>query len=525
MFKDPRTLLTLPFWQDAVPKLRKIGTFRHPLRVAASLYCRDQMPLRQGLELWVTYNERLLREHDRGAFPVVCFDLSRESYLRAVSTAVSQLCADWIARGDIVTELGARFYDSDLVHQQQPDAEDWSRIIDDATDVPKHARQLYQRLCALCGGREADADLVHSGASGGEPEIPALYIADMVAQENRVEEAMQRYRTLLPTSSDRPTIWKRMVALLKHLNQTRDALDVYCEATADCPTDATLWLEMSELQWQGGDVDGALATCGRASEAAPSWPNPWTQRGQWLMQERRWIEAAGCFERAIQINGDMDDVRVQLGRAYFKSGRQQEGEAQLERAARSSEERIAAAAHRTWGDALNAAGDTAGAISQYQRAVDHERGSVHAHIRLARALAAGKRAPEAIAILLAARRQFPDHLPALPLLVDLLRQEGQPAAAAEQELILEQASPDLPAAHRVLGQRAARLDQWEKAIGHLQRWSDAVPGTCAPQVEIAHCLLKLGRQEECLERLHAVLRQEPGHAGAHALLSRVRKSL
>ena len=29
-FKDPRTLLTLPFWQDGIPELVFVGTFRHP---------------------------------------------------------------------------------------------------------------------------------------------------------------------------------------------------------------------------------------------------------------------------------------------------------------------------------------------------------------------------------------------------------------------------------------------------------------------------------------------------------------
>jgi Tfp pilus assembly protein PilF len=525
MFKDPRTLLTLPFWQEAVPELRKIGTFRHPLRVAASLYFRDKMPIRYGLELWYTYNERLLREHDREEFPVLCFDLSRESYLRGVSVAVSTLCADWIARGHIRTELGAQFYDHDLVHQKQQDAEEWSGMIDDLGDMPKRARELYQRLRAIAGANEADVDQTRTSEAASEPVIPALHAADLLAKENRREEAMERFRTLLPKSSDRPAIWKRMITLLKQLNQTREALELYREATADCPTDATLWLEMSQLQWVTGDLDGALTTCRRATEAAPSWPHSWSQQGHWLMHKQRWVEAAACFERAIEINGGSDGMRVHLGNAYLHSGRRAEGEVQLEVASRSTDDKIAAMAHRTWGEALKAAGDAAGAVSQYQQAVDRDPRNVHGHIVLAHALVAAKRRPEAIGALLAVRTQFPDHLPALPILIDLLRQEGQTAMAAEQELILEQASPDLPAAHRILGQRAARLDQWEKAIGHFQRWSDEVPGTSAPQVEIARCLLKLRRAQACLDRLHAVLEREPEHPGARALLPRAQELL
>jgi tetratricopeptide (TPR) repeat protein len=523
MFKDPRTLLTLPFWQEGVPELRKIGTFRHPMRAAASLYFRDKMPIRQGLELWVTYNERLLREHDREEFPVLCFDLSRESYLCGVSAAVSTLCADLIARGDIRTALGAQFYDYDLVHQRQQDAEEWPGIIGDLGDLPQRARELYQRLCAVAGAKHVAQ--TRMGEAASEPVIPALHAADLLAKENRREEAMEQFRTLLPKSSDRPAIWKRMITLLKQLSQPGEAIDLYREATADCPSDASLWLEMSKLQWVSGDLDGALTTCRRATEAAPSWPYSWSQQGQWLMHKQRWVEAAASFERAIEINVGNDGFRVHLGNAYLRSGLQAEGEAQLELASRSTDEKIAGWAHRSWGDALKAAGNAAGAVSQYQQAVDCDPRSVKDHIGLAHALVAAKRRPEAIDTLLAVRMQFPDHLPALPLLIDLQRQEGQTPAAEEQELILEQASPDLPAAHRILGQRAARLDQWEKAIGHFRRWGDVVPGTSAPQVEIARCLLKLGRTQECLDRLHAVLVREPGHAGAQALLSRAQNLL
>ena len=39
-FKDPRTLLALPFWQEASQNLRFIGTFRHPRDVVHSLLVR-----------------------------------------------------------------------------------------------------------------------------------------------------------------------------------------------------------------------------------------------------------------------------------------------------------------------------------------------------------------------------------------------------------------------------------------------------------------------------------------------------
>jgi hypothetical protein len=73
-FKDPRTLLTLPGWQQLVPDLEQVGIFRHPLRVAQSLARRNDMPLEQALELWRLYNQRLLRIHGQRPFPILSFD-------------------------------------------------------------------------------------------------------------------------------------------------------------------------------------------------------------------------------------------------------------------------------------------------------------------------------------------------------------------------------------------------------------------------------------------------------------------
>jgi hypothetical protein len=84
-FKDPRSLLTLPFWLEAIPEARLVGTFRHPAQVARSLHARDPaMTIETGLSLWLEYNERLLALHAGRPFPMLCFDTGAEAYLRAL---------------------------------------------------------------------------------------------------------------------------------------------------------------------------------------------------------------------------------------------------------------------------------------------------------------------------------------------------------------------------------------------------------------------------------------------------------
>jgi hypothetical protein len=74
-FKDPRTLLTLEGWMEALPGLELVGIFRHPLAVAESLHRRNGFPIEKGIRIWSTYNDRLLRYRETYGFPVVCFDV------------------------------------------------------------------------------------------------------------------------------------------------------------------------------------------------------------------------------------------------------------------------------------------------------------------------------------------------------------------------------------------------------------------------------------------------------------------
>jgi hypothetical protein len=61
VWKDPRTVLLLPFWRRALrfdPIV--VGIFRNPLEVADSLSARDGIPKRLALGLWEKYNRALL---------------------------------------------------------------------------------------------------------------------------------------------------------------------------------------------------------------------------------------------------------------------------------------------------------------------------------------------------------------------------------------------------------------------------------------------------------------------------------
>lgn len=131
-FKDPRTLLTLAFWREGIPDLALVGTFRHPLAVAASLERRDGLAPEVGLRLWEAYNERLVAAHEAHPFLLVSFDLPPGEYATAVAAMAKAL--------DLPGEPG--FFSEELRHHGPAD---------DAP-LPPSVSALYERLQGLAAG-------------------------------------------------------------------------------------------------------------------------------------------------------------------------------------------------------------------------------------------------------------------------------------------------------------------------------------------------------------------------------------
>ncbi|WP_146592014.1 sulfotransferase [Puniceibacterium confluentis] len=130
-FKDPRTLLVLEGWLEALPGARRVGTFRHPLRVARSLQERNGFDIDRGLALWMDYNRRLLRATAGDEMPLICFDWPPEQYDAALRALVAQL-------GLRVPAAGFSFFETAL-----------RRNVDDlGADLPAGVQAVYQELLA-----------------------------------------------------------------------------------------------------------------------------------------------------------------------------------------------------------------------------------------------------------------------------------------------------------------------------------------------------------------------------------------
>lgn len=90
-FKDPRTIITYPFWKSLLKNTHLVGTFRHPLSVVKSLQNRNnKISTEQGLKLWDYYNEKLLEIYEKTPFPLISFDIESKDYIYKLQTISSQ---------------------------------------------------------------------------------------------------------------------------------------------------------------------------------------------------------------------------------------------------------------------------------------------------------------------------------------------------------------------------------------------------------------------------------------------------
>ena len=149
-WKDPRMSLTLPFWQslDGIlmpfwlgrgQKLKVVVCLRDPLEVFRSLQDRHFTPSVSGLDLWLTYNRRILDTvlpedrivtHYDAYFQNACDELTRVLDFAGLAVPLE------------VIQKSARIVSSSLRHKRS------SVTALPAANVSPEVIDLYEALCA-----------------------------------------------------------------------------------------------------------------------------------------------------------------------------------------------------------------------------------------------------------------------------------------------------------------------------------------------------------------------------------------
>lgn len=187
-WKDPRTCLTLPFWQRLVPQMLYVSCLRTPLDVAHSLYKRNGMPLEQGLRLWLLYTKAAL-EHTSGRMHIAAgYEDILSDWPREVDRLARFLGLSEVAAGKEVCGGIRDFIDRKLQHHRHPAATDGEANEDlPTTRALRLAQQAYATLKDhhAAPGRDIDAALEES-----------LELVNPVVKEQK-QEQLSRYAAQL----------------------------------------------------------------------------------------------------------------------------------------------------------------------------------------------------------------------------------------------------------------------------------------------------------------------------------------
>lgn len=145
-FKDPRTTVTLPFWQEAPIDLHVVGIFRHPAKVARSLHSRSGMPAAEGLKLWTDYNRVLVDLHRDHPLPLLSFDTTSSEFEGQLRRTIDFLHERLDDGPELSLEAASSFYAPQLIHQAEqspPVLEDGDEDLD---EVLAEAEGVYDEL-------------------------------------------------------------------------------------------------------------------------------------------------------------------------------------------------------------------------------------------------------------------------------------------------------------------------------------------------------------------------------------------
>jgi hypothetical protein len=209
-WKDPRTCLTLPFWQALLPPMRYVICLRSPLSVARSLRDRDGFSSDRSGCLWLLHvASALIRTagHPR-------LITSYERLVDAFEPELRRL-AEFVGRAGALTdalsrEIGATIR-QDLCHHRNSVLE----TLDDRT-LPFAARALYAALCRSGqgsgeGGEDGTEDLAALARAAIEDET-ALTTLRLRADHEGLQAAHERLERTVARLQAHP-MWRGYLRL------------------------------------------------------------------------------------------------------------------------------------------------------------------------------------------------------------------------------------------------------------------------------------------------------------------------
>ena len=257
LLKDPRTLLTLPFWRASRVPYHVIGIVRHPLAVARSLESWREIPLAEGVALWSAHNRALAEDRARHGYALVDFEQPKAAVVAAVVERVRR------SRPRSTRRRSPRAYEEQLVHHDDGDAP--------AVPGLDEAVALYRQLAG-------------AGAAVARPAFPRAELAAFarLLRERAIAAALQPARAALASVADAAAVLVPVVTSLVRHRAHAEARALIAEHAARLD-DGLADLLHGKVLLAMGDAASAV----RHLEAACAVPRPFFQARHLLPQALR----------------------------------------------------------------------------------------------------------------------------------------------------------------------------------------------------------------------------------------------
>ncbi len=210
---------------------------------------------------------------------------------------------------------------------------------------------LWALLRAQTGDLEGALDVMQHSVEADGSYVPAhLYRAKWLFDLGRVDEAERSYRRALELDSGSAAAAAGLARVLIRLDRPEEAVALLEPYAAARPRDGYLHQLLGTAYRDTGQIERAKQALARVRPGVdpPAWPDPWTRaktgfvagygaemrRGEALLAEGRFAEAARVFERLREQRPDDLALLNNLGVAYRRAGSVDQAQALLEASTR-----------------------------------------------------------------------------------------------------------------------------------------------------------------------------------------------
>lgn len=323
MFKDPRTLLTLPFWLEALPDIKMLGMFRHPLAVAKSLSTRNSMPIIEGLHLWGAYNQKLLEIRDLNETPLLCFSDDLNGLIESAHFIVKKYFSEQVAAGILQLERMQDFLSTDLVHQKQPAN---SNLLDTLVregmtgNEAEALESMWESLLSHALNRPSqNSDSKPASASSDhneqKPLSPSIADGDI-----GLDDVLHEIEQILSENPSRVDLWQKGLRLIKRDGNPDQLYSWVHKGLNKLPDDPFPLFEKAKISWQSGEEEEALVMLKSAAKLAPGWAPALNLLSKWHYERQEWQEAAQALIE-LSTRSQLEPIPLNYIQLFLDTGK------------------------------------------------------------------------------------------------------------------------------------------------------------------------------------------------------------